>query len=584
MAQKLNIFSGRQFLDSSGDPYVGAQLFSYVAGSSTKVTLTKDSAGASNHANPVILNARGEPADGSGASQAMWQAEGVTVKLVLAPAGDTDPPVAAISTWDNLSGINDSAASSVQDEWVSGNTPTYVSTTSFALVGDQTSDFHVGRRLKTTNSGGTLYSTIKASVFTSLTTVTVANDSTALDSGLSAVSYAVISAVDSSSPAVLNHTISLSKGADIASATALVTGNDGNYFDVTGTTDITSINAIGIGTILKLHFDGALTLTHDATNLILPRGHDIVTVAGDEVELIEYAEGDFILTSHVKNNGLIDGHFKTAPWTRWLGDDSDGSLTYSSTTDIASDERFCSALDVQVGTTLGVSEASNGFLIFRCSGTATIAGILDLDGKGGVGGAGHVATVNIAGVDGDAAILGGAAGGGVGSSTPLDGGDGGSSYRGDDGGAGSALHSTDATAGTALTTQTESFMERHAGTLYPTYLVNGLIGGAGGGGGAVGGTNTTSGSGGDGGGAIIIIADQIDFTGTITCDGADGENSSHSTAGSGGGGGGGFVLLVARNFIANTGTITVTGGTGGVIVTYNGGDGADGHSASITAS
>jgi len=298
MAQKLNPFSGRQFLDANGNPYSGAQLFTYVAGSSTKVTLTKDLAGASNHANPIILNSRGEPGDGAGASQAMWQAEGATVKLVLAPSTDTDPPIAAISTWDNIGGINDALASSAQDEWIVGPTPTFVSSTSFTLVGDQTSDFHVGRRLKTTNSGGTLYQSITAVAFTTLTTVTVVNDAATLDSGLSAVSYGTISAVDSSSPAVLNHTISFSKGTDIASATALVTGNDGNYFDVTGTTNITSINAIGVGNILKLHFDDVLTLSHDATNLILDGGSDITTSAGDEMEFIEYATGDWRQTGY----------------------------------------------------------------------------------------------------------------------------------------------------------------------------------------------------------------------------------------------------------------------------------------------
>ncbi len=290
---------------------MGAQLFSYVAGSSTKTTLTKDSAGASNHANPIILNARGEPGDGAGASQAMWQAEGSTVKLVLAPSGDTDPPVAAISTWDNLSGINDSAASSAQDEWVSGNTPTFVSTTSFTLVGDQTSDFHVGRRLKTTNSGGTLYSTITAVAFTSLTTVTVENDSTALDSGLSAVSYGVISGENTSDPAgnkwgehTFNNAVHYTKGADIASASALTLGTDGNYFDVTGTTGITSIGTWGIGSVVKLHFDGALLLTHGATDLILPNnGENITTAAGDEAEFVEYQSGDWICTSYSPANG-----------------------------------------------------------------------------------------------------------------------------------------------------------------------------------------------------------------------------------------------------------------------------------------
>lgn len=83
------------------------------------------------------------------------------------------------------------------------------------------------------------------------------------------------------------------KGADIASATALTPGGDGNYFDVTGTTTITSIATIGVGSVVRLHFDGALTLTHHATDLVLPGGANITTAAGDEAEFVEYASGDW---------------------------------------------------------------------------------------------------------------------------------------------------------------------------------------------------------------------------------------------------------------------------------------------------
>lgn len=93
------------------------------------------------------------------------------------------------------------------------------------------------------------------------------------------------------------------KGADIASAGALTLGTDGNYFDVTGTTAITSIGTAGVGTWVKLHFDDALTLTHSATDLILPGGANITTAAGDEAEFVEYASGDWRCTSYVKSSG-----------------------------------------------------------------------------------------------------------------------------------------------------------------------------------------------------------------------------------------------------------------------------------------
>ena len=126
----------------------------------------------------------------------------MSYKFVLTSPTDTDPPVASTRTIDNVSGVNDTTVTS--DQWVAGPTPTFVSTTSFTLVGDQTSTFHVGRRVKTTNSGGTIYSRITVSAFTALTTITVVNDSGVLDSGLSAVSYGLLSATNPSIPVTAN--------------------------------------------------------------------------------------------------------------------------------------------------------------------------------------------------------------------------------------------------------------------------------------------------------------------------------------------------------------------------------------------
>lgn len=94
------------------------------------------------------------------------------------------------------------------------------------------------------------------------------------------------------------HQVQWSKGADVASGTALPVLTDGNYFDVTGTTTITSINTTGgAGTLIKLHFDGALILTHHATNLVLPGAANITTAAGDEFEFMEYGAGTYRCTS-----------------------------------------------------------------------------------------------------------------------------------------------------------------------------------------------------------------------------------------------------------------------------------------------
>jgi len=95
----------------------------------------------------------------------------------------------------------------------------------------------------------------------------------------------------------------LSKGADIASATALTLGKDGSAFDVTGTTAITSIGTQGVGSHVTLHFDGVLTYTHHSTDLILPGAANITTAAGDIAVMYEYASGDWRCVSYTKASG-----------------------------------------------------------------------------------------------------------------------------------------------------------------------------------------------------------------------------------------------------------------------------------------
>lgn len=98
-----------------------------------------------------------------------------------------------------------------------------------------------------------------------------------------------------------------SKGSDVASANALVLGVDGNYFDIIGTTAITSIGTLGIGTFVTLHFDGILTLTHHSTNLILPSAANITTAAGDEAVFFEYDAEDWrcVVYSRADGTSLI---------------------------------------------------------------------------------------------------------------------------------------------------------------------------------------------------------------------------------------------------------------------------------------
>lgn len=194
MAKLSPIGNNAQFIN--GIPANGAKLFFYAAGSSTKLTTYTDEAGLTPQSNPIVLDSRGEP------SQPIWLQEGLSYKIFFTSSTDSDPPVSPIWDIDDVTGIND--ASLTIDQWVdSGLIPTYVNATSFTLTGDQTSIFTNKRRIKTAVTAGTAYSTVASAVFGALTTVTVVNDSTPLDSGLSSVQLGLITPQNTSLPSVI---------------------------------------------------------------------------------------------------------------------------------------------------------------------------------------------------------------------------------------------------------------------------------------------------------------------------------------------------------------------------------------------
>lgn len=184
-------------IDANGIPRSGGKLFLYSAGTTSKITSYRDSAGSVAHTNPIVLDANGLP------PAPIWLSEGSTYKFVLAPPADTDPPVSAILTIDNITAINDVAAATGTEWTASGMAPTYVSTTSFTVDGDQTSILEVNRRLKLTVNAGTVFATSTKTAFaSSVTTLSVELDSGSLDIGLSAFSYGILSTGNTSLPFV----------------------------------------------------------------------------------------------------------------------------------------------------------------------------------------------------------------------------------------------------------------------------------------------------------------------------------------------------------------------------------------------
>lgn len=84
----------QKFFDNDGNPLVGGLLFTYRAGTSTKVATYIDSTGVTPNTNPIVLDFRGECR--------LWIDPQQSYKFVLSPRGDTDPPTKPIWTVDNI--------------------------------------------------------------------------------------------------------------------------------------------------------------------------------------------------------------------------------------------------------------------------------------------------------------------------------------------------------------------------------------------------------------------------------------------------------------------------------------------------
>jgi hypothetical protein len=204
--------------------------------------------------------------------------------------------------------------------------------------------------------------------------ITSAQASALIDAAIAALAY-LTDLVDDTSPqlgGVLDANakqIREAKGADVASATSLALGNDGNYFSVTGTTTITSIATKAVGTRVTLRFAGILTLTHHSTDLILPTGANITTAAGDVAVFREYATGDWVCESYQRASGLALANPSTGianvvdDTTPQLGGFLDAN---------ANQIREAKGADVASATSLSLGNDGNYFSV---TGTTTITSI-----------------------------------------------------------------------------------------------------------------------------------------------------------------------------------------------------------------
>ena len=94
------------------------------------------------------------------------------------------------------------------------------------------------------------------------------------------------------------------KGSDIASAATTDLGAvEGLMHDITGTTTITSFGTVRAGILKFVKFEGALTLTHNATSLILPGAANITCSDGDVGIFISEGSGNWRCLAYMKAAG-----------------------------------------------------------------------------------------------------------------------------------------------------------------------------------------------------------------------------------------------------------------------------------------
>ncbi len=105
------------------------------------------------------------------------------------------------------------------------------------------------------------------------------------------------------------------QGSDVASSGTISIG-EGGYFNITGTTTITDIDfgTDRAGRKVWVKFAGILTLTHNASTLILPTSANITTAAGDTACFVSEGSDAVRCVSYNRASGAALTSSSSTPW------------------------------------------------------------------------------------------------------------------------------------------------------------------------------------------------------------------------------------------------------------------------------
>ena len=271
--------------NTDGTPLVGGKVNVYEPGTTTRKTTYSDTALQSANTNPVILDARGEA----------WIFYTGKAKLAWTDASDVE-----IDEKDNIQLSGDEAP-----EWVNELTATHVDADTFTVTDDQTTNYHVGRRVKLVgDTMGTVYGKITASSFSSsTTTVDVLLDSGSIDNTLT-TSFTGL-------PSFTNPSVPVLDEDNMASDSALIPPSQQStkaYVDAQVTAQDLDFQA-DTGGALSIDLDSeAMTFT-GGTGIDTSGSSNTVTVAIDNtVVTLTGAQAISDKTSIAVDNLLFDGN------------------------------------------------------------------------------------------------------------------------------------------------------------------------------------------------------------------------------------------------------------------------------------
>jgi hypothetical protein len=271
------------------------------------------------------------PNTGSGGSSAK---QNLTATAPPAVTDDVNAGYSVGSVWIDISAderwvcLDDTAGSAIWDKSTVGtasevvNTPAgNITSTNVQSALNELDTLKGSQAQQTTNTNDIATNASNISANASNISTNTSN----IASNTSALASKIASMVEDTSPQLggtldaNSKAINEAQGANIASATTTDLGAmAGNYALVTGTTTITGLGTVSAGTRRKVTFTGILTLTHNATSLILPTEADITTAVNDTAEFISLGSGNWICTNYQRadGTGLVSaGGSVTAPDT-----------------------------------------------------------------------------------------------------------------------------------------------------------------------------------------------------------------------------------------------------------------------------